>query len=72
MYEKLCAILDALRERGISCRAECTYCSGGWEIVCADPIDKGMKVLRYPITYQFMDASTAGDLISLVLKEVLA
>lgn len=72
MYEKLCAILDALQARGISCRAECTYCSGVWEIVCAVPFDIGVKYIRYPLSYSFIDNSTSEYLVSHVLKEVLA
>lgn len=70
MYEKLCAILDALRERGISCRAECLYCSGVWEIVCAVPIERGVKVIRVPITYKALDESPVEYLSNLVFLEV--
>ena len=72
MYEKLCAILDALQELVISCRAECTYCSGVWEIVCAIPVDNGMKLIRYPLSYDFIKCRNSEYLVSQVLKEVCA
>ena len=72
MYEKLCAILEALQARGISCRAECIYCSGVWEIVCAVPFEIGVKFIRYPLSYDFIKYRTSKYLVSHVLKEVLA
>ena len=70
MCEKLCTILDALRERGIVCRAECVYCSGVWEIVCTVPYDIGVKNIRYPLSYSFIVEHTTGYLVSHMLKVV--
>lgn len=72
MYEKLCAILDALRERGISCKAETNAYSGIWEIVAIVPIACGVKVIRYPLTYTYVDRLTARTLVQNVCKEVLS
>ena len=72
MYEKLCAILDALQARGIACSAECTYGSGVWEIVCTVPYDIGVKLIRYPLSYDFITRCNSEYLVSHVLKEVLA
>ena len=71
MYEKLCAILDALRERGISCKAETNAYSGIWEIVALVPIACGVKVIRYPLTCTFIDKVTACTLVQIVCKGVL-
>lgn len=71
MYEKLCAILDALHAQGINCRAEYTCCSGVWEIVCSVPFDLGVKLIRYPMSYDFIKCRTSEYLVSHVLKEVL-
>ena len=72
MCEKLCAILAALREQGIVCRAECVYCSGVWEIVCEVPFANGVKVIRYPLEYSFINRYNDDYLISFMLKEVFA
>lgn len=72
MYEKLCSILEALQARGISCRAECTYCSGVWEIVCEVPFAIGVKAIRYPLKYTFINRNTNDYLVSYMLKVVFA
>ena len=72
MCEKLCAILEALRDRGIVCRAECVYCSGVWEIVCEVPFDIGVKVIRYPLKYSFINQHTNDYLVFYMLKVVFA
>lgn len=66
MYEKLCAILDALRECGISCKAECVRSTGCWEIVC----DYGMKIVRFPIAYKLLTRADTENLISYVMAGV--
>lgn len=72
MYEKLCAILDALREHGITCKAETNAYSGIWEIVALVPIACGVKVIRYPLTYSYVNKVTARTLVEIVCGEVLA
>lgn len=70
MYEKLCAILDALRERGLTCKAETNAYSGIWEIVAMVPIVNGVKVIRYPISYSYMNHLSASSLVMIVCREV--
>ena len=72
MYEKLCAILDSLREHGITCKVETNAYSGIWEIVALVPIACGVKFIRYPLSYSFIESYTTSYLVSHVIKEVLA
>lgn len=70
MYEKLCAILDALRERGITCKAECVWPTGNWEIVCALPCDYGIKKVRFPVSYNVLVTADPEFVISYVMEGV--
>lgn len=70
MYEKLCAILDALRKRGISCKAECLRLTGQWEIVFSVPCDYGTKLFRFPVSHNLLDRAEPDYLISYVISEV--
>lgn len=70
MYEKLCAILDALRERGISCKAECVRLTGYWEIVCLVPCDNGIKMIRYPVSYHLLYSVDPEYIVSYVFEGV--
>ena len=72
MYEKLCAILDALRERGISCKAETNAYTGVWEILAMVPVTNGVKLIRYPLAYSIMRKVSATTLVQIVCEEVLA
>lgn len=69
MYEKLSAILDALREHGITCKAETNAYSGVWEIVCVVPIENGMKMMRVPITHNALYDFPAEYLSAFVLLQ---
>ena len=70
MYEKLCAILDALRECGIPCKAESVRSTGCWEIVCSVSCDYGMKIVRFPIAYTLLTRADTENLISYVMAGV--
>ena len=70
MYEKLCAILNALRECGIPCKAECVRSTGCWEIVCSVSCNNGMKIVRFPVSYKLLTRADTENLISYVMAGV--
>lgn len=79
MYERLCAILDALREQGFTVKAEYDRHYGAWCIIGTAPrhIYKGLRVdarIHYPIEA----ASITGygfcveAVVEAIMKEVFA
>lgn len=71
MYEKLCAILDALRERGMVCKAVMNGPAGTWEIVGQCEVSAGIyKVFSIDLPVRYVRYNSAYDCIRQVLGEV--
>lgn len=80
MYEKLCAILDALREEGFTVKAEYDCHYGAWCIIGTVPRHRGLKgiqtdaVIRYPVeSSRIMSYSfNVQTVVEEIMKEVYA
>lgn len=71
MYEKLCAVLDALRERGVICKAEMHGAAGTWNIVGQIEIAPGVyKVFTDPVSIRYFQFHSVETCVADICKEV--